>query len=497
MNRKHTGWSTLCGAGAILALVAACSFDELLQVENPTEIPVGSLDDPRLMQVRLNGVIDAFQNGYTEPVIEWSNFMTDEVLTGLNWEGHARVNQRIVSYLEGPTQEVFEDLSRALRLADGLATHIRGWAVDDPSRDFNPALARTLAFAGYSALALGENMCQCVVSPDPDNPSGTVLSQLETFQLAVPYFTDGLTAAQAITNIALRDSLVNLLRTGLARTYLGLGDWANAATQASQVTSGFRWWLDYVDIDGGRNTLQGISQGGNFTHGIHPAFTGVHPSFDATGFAFTDDSVIAPQTDPRIQHDPTDRTGHNGLTRLYKLVQGLRYSGYTGQTQAPASAGCPTCTGTAFASLPLIAEFGTDIVLADYVEAQHHLHEALAMQDIVGNEAAVLAFVNARRAVGNQAPVALSGQALIQELRNQRGKDLFMGGFRLPDLRRWTRFDAGNGPFAGGSYFPVGPHPNATWGDYGPWTCFPIPLSEYVGNPNLPPPVDPSQPPGI
>ena len=119
------------------------------------------------------------------------------------------------------------------------------------------------------------------------------------------------------------------------------------------------------------------------------------------------------------------------------------------------------------------------------------------MQDSVANQAAVLAFVNARRAVGNQPPVVLSGRALIAELRNQRARDLFMGGFRLPDLRRWTRFDPGNGPFASGSYFPTGQHPNAQWGDYGPWTCYPIPLSEYEGNPNVPRPANPNVPPGI
>lgn len=496
MNRKHARLTALCAAGAIL-VAAACSFDELLTVENPDEIPVGSLDDPKLLQVQLNGVIDAFQNGYTEPVIEWSNFLTDEVLTGLNWEGHARVNQRIASYLEGPTTEIFEDLSRSLRMGHDLSERIRGWAADDPSKDFKPALARALAFTGYSAAVLAENMCQAVISPDPDNPSGTVLSQLETFQAALPYLSEALTVAQTVTQAALRDSLANLARTGLARAYLGMGDWAQAATYGSQVTPGFKWWLDFVDIAGGRNPLQGISQGGNFTHGIHPWFTGVHPSFDGTGFAFTDDNIIAPQTDPRIQHDILDRTGHNALTRLYKLFQGLRYSGYTGQTIAPASGACPGCTGTAAANMPLIAENGTDILLADYVEAQHHYYEALAMDDIVANAAAVLAFVNARRAVGNQAPVALAGQALIRELRNQRARDLFMGGFRLPDLRRWTRFDAGNGPFAAGSYFPTGQHPNASWGDYGPWTCFPIPLSEYTGNPNLPPPLNPNVPPGI
>ena len=61
------------------------------------------------------------------------------------------------------------------------------------------------------------------------------------------------------------------------------------------------------------------------------------------------------------------------------------------------------------------------------------------------DEAGVLAFVNARRAVGNQASVTLTGQALTNELRKQRAKDLFMGGFRLGDLRRWDRVDPGNG----------------------------------------------------
>jgi hypothetical protein len=300
-----------------------------------------------------------------------------------------------------------------------------------------------------------------------------------------------LTAAQA----AGEADLANLARTGLARAYLGLGNWAQAATYASAVTPGFEWWIDFVDISGGRNPLQGTSHGGNFTNGIHPWFTGTHPSFDGTGFSWTDDNVIAPQTDPRIQHAKTDATGHNGLTRLYKLFQGLRYSQYTGKTIAPASAECPACTGTAEGDMWLLAEYDTDILLADYTEAQHHYYEALAMQG--SNQAAVLAFVNARRAVGNQPPVNLSGQALITELRNQRGKDLFMGGFRLPDLRRWTRFDAGNGPFAGGSYFPTGNHPTSQWGSYGEWTCFPIPLSEYEGNANLVKPANPNTPPGI
>jgi hypothetical protein len=501
MKTKHPFRFAMVAAGVVLGIVAACNFNDVLQVENPAEIPVGSLDDPKLLQVRLNGLTGTFQDAYTEPVIEWANFLTDEVLTGLNWEDYARVNQRIASYLEGPTNQIFSELSRSLRVAHDLGEDIRGWAAAETDtiklKNFNAGLARSLIFAGYSATVLGENMCQSVVSPNPDIPSGEVLSQLQTFEFALPYFTEGLSIAQTLTPASLRDSLSNLARTGLARAYVGLGDWANAATYAGQVQTTFRWFMRWVDIPGGRSPLQGISQGGNFTHGIHPSFTGVHPSFNGTGFTFTNDNVIAPQTDPRIQHFVTDRTGHNGLTRLYKLIQGLRYGDYTGRTIAPVSPACPACTGSADSTLPVIAEFATDIMLADYVEAQHQYYEALLMQDSVANAAAALAFVNARRAVGNQPAVTLGGRALITELRNQRARDLFMGGFRLPDLRRWTRYDPGNGPFAAGSYFPTGAHPNPTWGTYGTWTCFPIPIQEYEGNQNVQRPVDPSVPPGI
>lgn len=493
MLSKYSRLAALCAAA--LVGIGACNINEVLDVENPAEIPVDALDDPKLLTVRLNGVQDAFHEAYVEDVIQFANFVTDEIVTGLNWEDYARANQRIVSYLEGPTTRIFEELNRALRLADGLAVHIKKWAAADPTKDYDRQLAISLAYAGYSATVLAENTCQAVISPDPDNPSGTILSQLETFAVAIPYFTEAITVATANGDA----DIANLARTGLARAYLGRGEWANAAAAANAVTNtAFVRWIEFVDIDGGRNPLQGTANGGNFTHGIHPSFMGVHPSFNGTGFSFRSTNVIAPQTDPRIQHAISSATGHNGLTPLYKLIQGLRYRGYTGQTIAPASASCPTCTGTPAASMPLLTAYDTDVMMADYLEARHHYFEALAMQDIVANQAAIQTFVNQRRAVGKQPAVALTGQALRQELRNQRARDLFMGGFRLPDLRRWTRFDAGRGPFAGGSYFPTGAHPNSpVWSDYENWTCYPIPLSEYEGNPNLTKPANPNIPPGI
>jgi hypothetical protein len=134
----------------------------------------------------------------------------------------------------------------------------------------------------------------------------------------------------------------------------------------------------------------------------------------------------------------------------------------------------------------LLYQKDTEVLLADYLEAQHHLMEARMRTG--GNDAAVLAFVNARRAVGNEAPVNLGGAALFAELRRQRSLDLYQGGFRLGDLRRWGRDGVGD-------FFPSGNHVNQEWGAYGAWTCHPLPLSEYDGNPNLAQPANPLVPP--
>ena len=36
-----------------------------------------------------------------------------------------------------------------------------------------------------------------------------------------------------------------------------------------------------------------------------------------------------------------------------------------------------------------------------------------------------------------------------------------------------------------GDFFPKGTHPNPNLGEYGTAECFPLPIAEYVGNPNI------------
>jgi hypothetical protein len=223
---------------------------------------------------------------------------------------------------------------------------------------------------------------------------------------------------------------------------------------AANVPANFTWWVEYKDQISA-NGLVGNVTGGNHNLGVGLGFlNGTYP----------DQNLVATQTDPRVQHFPSWRLGHNQLTRLYTPYQSLPYSGYNGQTIA---------TG----GKPILYANDTDIKLASGVEAWHHYYE-LAGPSGTGPGGTTLAFVNSRRAFGNQPPVTLTGTALMAELRAQRGKDFFLGGFRLGDLRRWKA----NGV---ADYFPTGIHPNAQWGPYGDATCFPLPDDEYEGNPNI------------
>jgi hypothetical protein len=114
-------------------------------------------------------------------------------------------------------------------------------------------------------------------------------------------------------------------------------------------------------------------------------------------------------------------------------------------------------------------DFGSDIAFATGLEAQYDIAEA------DGPTQATLDFVNARRAVGGQAPVNPSGAALMTELASQRARDFYLTGQRLGDLRRYAK--------AGNDMFPTGKYPlfNDSYGDA---KCMIVPLSEKTGNPN-------------
>lgn len=463
-KRTYTWFATVVGLTSVVALLGGCGVvDDVLTVENASQIPVGNINSKELIPIIVNSAIGDFTHMYDDPFIWRGSMLTDEQVTGINWEQTARLNLRIVRYQEGDADFMFGSISRALRQADDGTTRLR--TLIDTTSVNRGRLATTLAFTGYSYVAMGEAMCQAIVSTvdlttGAITPGDHFLTPDSLFLRALPALQEAVTVATAVNNT----QILNLARVGLARAYLNLNDKTNTRAWASLVPSTFKYMLEFLGGSApGRqnNVLYTRVTGSNHALGMSPWF------LQSGGQPFGTQRLTAYETDPRIQHDTNWTYGHNALTKLYKPRQGLRFSGYNGQRY---SAG----------GRPILYEQATGIVLADYVEAQHDFAEA------DGPTAATVNFINARRAVGFQPAVTLTpgvdNAAIMAELRNQRGRDLLLGGFRLGDLRRWKRFGVGD-------FFPTGAHVNtalspSTWPGYQDATCYPIPNEELEANPD-------------
>jgi hypothetical protein len=435
----------------VVAGLSACSaFDDILEVTNPDELNEELLQDEALISTLVSSVKGDFDEVFDDPFIWRGSMFTDETLTGINWEGTARLNQRLVEFDEGDADGMFSDLSRARAQGDSIAVRLQT-LLENPGTD--ERMAKVLAYAGYSYIIMADAMCEATI-----NSGATIHTPLELYQFAV----DQLTAALTVATAGGHQDYMDLANVGLSRAHLNLGNYGSVAGFAGAVTPGFMWYADYTDSDPAvYNVLESRVNGTNHSLGVHPHFAGAGGATDIDDINNPD--LTAELTDPRIQHLPQWRLGHNQLTPLYTPYASMMMDNWDG-----------TLT-VANGDEPEEIERGSRIAFASDLEAQHNMHEAALVSG--GAEGPVVTFVNARQAVGNQTATTPTGQALIDELRDQRGRDFFLAGYRLGDLRRWLR--------QGDDMFPSGEHTNAQWGNYGTATCFPMPLEEYEGNPNI------------
>jgi hypothetical protein len=258
------------------------------------------------------------------------------------------------------------------------------------------------------------------------------------FQEAISVATAAKTYLQTRTPVnavavAGTDSVRNFALVGAARAALNRDDKAAAIAFASQVPAAFEFRAYYSDnTTGQRNrTFERLTLGSN-AYLLNTPF-------------------LAMTTDPRIPRI----AGTTG--RAYTPLSPPSYSTFTN-----------TLAGGAFA--PIMS-----VRVASGLEAQYIVAEAQ------GPTAATLAFVNTRRAAGQQLAVDLAGDALMAELRDQRSRDFYLDNHRLGDLRRYLKYYQVD-------LFPKGPYPGSTSGQVynEAITCWPLPTNEINGNPNIP-----------
>jgi hypothetical protein len=126
---------------------------------------------------------------------------------------------------------------------------------------------------------------------------------------------------------------------------------------------------------------------------------------------------------------------------------------------------------------------GVTFTRANSMRIASHLEARYIIAEAQGPTAATLALVNERRDAGFRQPVTLAGDALMEELREQRSRDFYLDNHRLGDLRRYKKY-------YGVDKFQKGAYPTSTAGDryMDDVSCWPLPISEINDNPNVPKP---------
>jgi hypothetical protein len=412
-------------AAAALTMLSAC--DSLLEVSDPGSIQSGQLEDPALENLLVNGAIGEFQFAYGYYAL-WSGFLADEVFTD-----HTNVSVREFSLhnfndLNDITTGAYENIHRARQSADDASARLKAMLGTNASSSLN--MARVMAYGGYSYVLLAEGFCGSPVNLSAElTPEELFTRAIARFDTAIVVANASKTGATA-ANIAAATDLVNMSNVGAARAALKMGDLAKARTYAALVPANYEKLAYYSS-----NSVRENNQLNRPARTADP-FLGVAPAFFSLN-------------DPRVPRLATSRPGLNS-NPIFPPQRPLMYTGWSASTIQP-------------------IDITTTIKFATGLEAQYVIAEA------DGATPATLTFVNARRAAGNQAPVSLTGAALIAELRDQRARDFFLTGQRLGDLRRYLK--------AGTDLFPKGKYP--VFSDfYGDNKCFIVPLSEKAGNPN-------------
>jgi hypothetical protein len=434
----HISFSTgrrlsLLSLGALAITIAACS--DFLVAENPGAVEEPDVNDPAYIALLANGPIAAFQDGQDD-VTYWNAQLVDEIYNREVFIEEGQIDRRELypemTYL---TAFTYNPMQRARFVGEDAARRLKLLQPDSATRDLK--VARALAYAGYSYVYLGE--MNCVTPIDLGVPK----TSAEMFEDAITRFDEAITIATAARThyqglatppaglIAAADSIRNFALVGSARAALNRDEKPRAVAFATQVPAGFEFRAYYSD----NNTAQHHRTYNRLTLGSSGTMLNT-PFAAMTG-------------DPRVP-----RTSAATFT---KPLSPPSYSTFNN-----------TVAGAPFAAI-------MSVRIASYLEAQYIIAEA------DGPTPATNTFVNQRRAAGLQGAVTLTGDPLMAELRNQRSRDFYLDNHRLGDLRRYKQF-------YNVDLFPQGAYPGSTSGQQynAAVECWPLPISEINGNPNIP-----------
>lgn len=447
----------IVGAG-----LTGCSLDDVLAVDLPGKVVESDLADPRQADLLVNSAISAFECGWSMYTAAAAH-QSDEIMNAsgnnwwrdMGWRQHKADEARLSSGTCTTAYSIYAPLHAARFLANNVYNRLEEGGSEVTNLSTRQAALR--AYGAYALVGLGESFCEMTVPTDEGVP-GPLYTPAQVLEQAEDRFTEAL----ALTPTA---DIRNMALVGRARVRLSLGDWAGVIADASQVPADFVKTASRGDQEPRRyNQLYN-----SVNSRIQSAMGTISTNFrnlrlDDQGRPF-EGPLTLPALDARAAPDggpgvPDTRAevvtyglfGHNETTPLWHNVKHTSRS--------------------------------TPVMIASGREAQMFLAEAYIRTNELQRG---LDIMNDLRAIHDLPPYTaeVTTDSMIRLLIEERRREFFVeGAHRLVDMLRFrgTEYTI---PFLGeaGSIHPSGT--DHVGGAYGDMTCFPLPLVERLGNPNI------------
>jgi len=368
--------------GAVVAalLMPASACDRLLEVDNPSNVPIEALADPALMSTLEASAIQQLQCSFANFVVTagtlsgeyWvsSNFVNSHPW---EWRGVVQIKNEPGSCPTARTATsmgFYTPMQQARFQLDDLfkrATDFTDAEVPNRQR----MLTEARAYAGYAYLILGETMCDMAI----DN--GPKMTSQQVWTIAEQRFTDAIALATTLND----NSLKNMAIAGRARARLDMGKLSDAAADARLIPAGFARNAEFSTSNQARENRV-------YNTTVANDFLSVAPPYQSL--------TVNGGPDPRVKVQNMNRLGQDQATPFWRQLK----------------------VTAANAPLPI----------ASYAEAQLILAEAST------DPVEKLAAINRVRALSSIAPFvgAVTDDVIIEERRRQ----LFSEGQRYVDMLR-------------------------------------------------------------
>ena len=438
--RNHMKKSLMLVLLAVFGL-AGTGCDGLLDVRTPDTIAANTVnpieDAPAFSQ-------SAWQNyaDFLSQHAVYTAWFTNEMRVGDTFPTRNEFGRRFIDDRNGDLDNEWGDLSRAVASAEDALVLL----AELGDGDIN--ITRLYLTTAFASLNMAETFCTGVIREGPEAPSPE-LTRAEMLAHAIERFEQAIASAAAVGSDA--DDMADAARVGLARANLYAGNNAAAATAAASVADDFVYNAEYIDDPGNRgrlgNTVWAFS-GATATREsgvVGPEWRALGQGNDlSTGQPFAGEEA----GDPRVMWEYDGRTAQDGV---HEYVFQRTLDGW----DAP----IPVASG----------------LEARYIELQ-----------AAGTDIERVAFINERRAVGGQGVFAGSGDAALEELLQQKGRDFWMTGRRMADWR-WYTGDGATTRSVDFSYIiePTDAYYKPEVGEMGSQVCFPLPYDEYSRNDDI------------